>query len=123
MKDGKLLCEQCGVLIKGKGFQIDHTIPEALRSPGDKTKKLTIADGRLLCSGTPDACHDAKTTKKDVPSIARAVARQASHLGVATPTKNPIKSRGFEKTEKPQKPEPKRSAGLTELQRRYQNKS
>ncbi len=111
--DGVVFCEGCGVMVKGKNFQIDHIIAEALRTPEDRAKKLTIADGQLLCSGSSEACHDMKTQKGDVPAIAKAVSRQAAHLGVSTPTQNPIQSRGFQPTTKPLKLPPKIADGLS----------
>ena len=80
-------CEGCG--LPTRKWQFDHTISEEFVI--DKSKKLTIADGKLLCSGTPASCHDRKTAKEDQPAIARAKRIEAIHLGVST-SKSSIKS-------------------------------
>jgi hypothetical protein len=91
---GRIRCEECGcvcVAKEGLGYEFDHTIAEALIL--DKSRKLTAADGKLLCCGRPDSCHDRKTAKGDVPAIAKAKRREAKAAGVrpSTPVK-PIES-------------------------------
>jgi len=94
--NGAMRCEKCGLKIKGRNFQIDHIIADALRSDEDKkAKKLTAADGQLLCSGTPTSCHAIKTTKQDVPAIAKAKRAQAKDIGITKP-KGDLKTRGFD---------------------------
>jgi hypothetical protein len=68
-----LLCENCGR--PALRWQIDHRDPDAMQI--DKRRRLTAADGWLLCL----PCHRAKT-RKDVVDIAKAKRVQASHLGV-----------------------------------------
>jgi len=93
---GAMRCEKCGLKIKGRNFQIDHLIADALRSDEDKkARKLTAADGQLLCSGSPASCHAIKTTKEDVPAIAKAKSRQVKEIGIKKP-KGQIRHRGFE---------------------------
>lgn len=77
--NGVVYCEGCGA--QAKRFDIDHTIPDAMRT--DKSRKLTSADGKLLCSGGKDTCHG-KKTPDDVAKIAKAKRREARHLGVKT---------------------------------------
>lgn len=74
---GQVACEGCGLVLGRKPYEIDHTIPEALVV--DKTKPLTIADGQLLGK---ECCHRGGKTAKDVGDIARAVRRDAKHLGI-----------------------------------------
>jgi hypothetical protein len=49
---GRLCCEGCSLVLGLKPYEIDHTIPEGLLI--DKTKPLTIEDGKLLGK---DCCH------------------------------------------------------------------
>jgi hypothetical protein len=77
---GRITCEGCGQVLGHKPYEIDHTIPEALVL--DKTKPLTIAEGKLLGK---ECCHRGGKTAKDVGDIARAVRREAKHLGIKKP--------------------------------------
>lgn len=91
-KDGVVYCELCG--LPAKKIEIDHVIPDALHAEDKKSND--ISNARLLCQ----SCHKAKT-KVDVAEIARAKRREAKYLGVRDrPT---LKSRGFQKVEKPTK--------------------
>jgi hypothetical protein len=93
---GQIRCDVCGVAVKK--FQIDHKIAEAYVT--DKIRKLTADDGQLLCSGTPDSCHDRKTATDDVPGIARAKRREAAELGVRTSPVKPLQSAAFAVSER-----------------------
>jgi hypothetical protein len=56
---GRVRCEGCGAWMKSRAYyEIDHIIAEGLRPAADKRRRLTAADGRLLCRAV---CHDAKT--------------------------------------------------------------
>ncbi len=92
---GRIFCEGCGLNITGKVVEFDHTIPEALIV--DKTKPLTIEDGKALGR---DCCHRAPggKTAQDVATIAKAKRQEAGHLGIRTK----IQSAGFRKA-KPQR--------------------
>jgi len=94
---GLIWCEGCGLNITGKVVEFDHTIPEALIV--DKTKPLTIDDGKALGR---DCCHRAPggKTAQDVATIAKAKRQEAGHLGIRTK----IQSAGF------RKPPPQRRA-------------
>lgn len=87
---GRIFCEGCGLNITGKVVEFDHTIPEALIV--DKTKPLTIDDGKALGR---DCCHRAPggKTAQDVATIAKAKRQEAGHLGIRTK----IQSAGFRK--------------------------
>jgi hypothetical protein len=74
--DGRIQCEGCGLVLKARGFEFDHTIPEALVV--DKTKPLTADDGKLL----GPCCHrgaDGKT-KADIGQIAKAKRQERGHV-------------------------------------------
>lgn len=89
---GNIWCEGCGLNVTGKAVEFDHTIPEAMVV--DKTKPLTIDDGKALGR---DCCHRAPggKTAQDMADLAKAKRREADHLGIRkAPT---IQSRGFSK--------------------------
>lgn len=75
-------CEGCGLPVKK--FHLHHVIAEGYVV--DKSKKLTAKDGQLLCI----PCHAVETVKRDVPGIAQAKARQASHIGAKKPADKKI---------------------------------
>lgn len=68
-----VVCEGCSLVLSGKPYHVDHTIPDALLL--DKKRKLTAADGKLL---GVECCHTPKT-KDDVSNIARAKRRERKH--------------------------------------------
>ena len=73
-------CASCTLPIPpGKGWDIDHIIPLALGG-SDTTDNMQI-----LCR----PCHGAKTTKQDVPIIAKIERIRARHTG-AHRTKRPM---------------------------------
>lgn len=84
------VCELCGVKIAaGEPYDIEHRIPWAIGHDD--------SDANLYPAHEP--CHDAKTTGKDVPAIAK-VKRMAGETGQwARRQKNgsQLKSRGFQK--------------------------
>lgn len=92
---GIIHCEGCGLNITGKAVEFDHTIPEAMVI--DKTKPLTIEDGKALGR---DCCHRAPggKTAQDMADIAKAKRREAGHLGISRPRSN-FQSAGFAKAE------------------------
>ena len=77
-RDGVIYCEHCG--LPTKKHHIDHIIADALQV--DKSRKLTAADGELLCAGSRFTCHGIKTAEHDVPVIRQAQRREAKALGV-----------------------------------------
>lgn len=84
---GCIHCEGCGLNISGKAIEFDHVIAEALVL--DKTRELSVDDGRVLGR---DCCHRAPGAKtaQDLAVIAEAKRREARHLGI-----RPLSSRGF----------------------------
>lgn len=90
---GNIFCEGCGLNITGKAVEFDHTIPEAMVI--DKTKPLTIEDGKALGR---DCCHRAPggKTAQDLADIAKAKRREADHLRIAKPSS--LRSAGFPKS-------------------------
>lgn len=109
-RDSVVYCEKCG--LPTKRFEIDHTIAEEFVV--DKSKRLTAADGRLLCT----VCHKDKTATRDAPAIATARKREAKHLGAAPPAGN-IKSPGFTPPNKAKKPIRPVANGSSEISRRF----
>jgi hypothetical protein len=77
---GRVHCEGCGVwLPKRSDYQIDHIIPEGMRPLIDLQRKLTPADGQLLCIAV---CHPRKTGD-DKGDIGEAKRREGKHPLVA----------------------------------------
>ena len=115
--DGKICCEGCGMVLAGKPHEIDHIIPEGLRSEEDKKKPITIAEGQLLGKACCHRGEDGKTNK-DVKQIAKAKRQNAKHVGITRP-KQSIRSAPFARTDKPariQKPSPPRRALYQEIE-------
>lgn len=84
---GRIHCERCGAWCRKKAdYQIDHVIPEGMRPTADLARKLTPADGRLLCVAV---CHPRKT-EKDKGDIGKAKRLEAARLGVSTPPRRKI---------------------------------
>lgn len=82
---GEICCEKCNLVLAGKPYEIDHTIPEALRPEADKQRPITIAEGQLLGK---DCCHrgtDGKTNK-DVALIAKAKRQYDRANGIKRPS-------------------------------------
>jgi hypothetical protein len=97
--DGRIRCEKCRGVVKGKQYEIDHELAEELRV--DKSKKLTASEGMLLCI----PCHRGPVTGKtaaDIKIIAKAKRNEAKHLGIKR-KKAPIHSAGFPKAPKADK--------------------
>jgi hypothetical protein len=94
---GRVHCERCGAWCRKKAdYQIDHVIPEGMRPAADLARKLTPADGQLLCVAM---CHPDKT-KADKGDIGKAVRLEGAHLGVAKPPARKI-NWGHEREPKP----------------------
>ncbi|MER8532069.1 hypothetical protein NKH61_05420 [Mesorhizobium sp. M1005] len=64
---GVVTCEGCGLVLGKKPFEVDHTLPEALRDHTGRAP-LTAADGKLLGK----ACCHAPKTADDIRRIRKA---------------------------------------------------
>jgi hypothetical protein len=94
---GKVHCERCGEWCRKRAdYQIDHVIAEGSRPAADLARKLTPADGQLLCVAL---CHPVKT-KRDKADIGRAKRLEAAELGVKPPPRRKV-NWGHYKDEKP----------------------
>ena len=83
--DGQRSCEVCGAI--GIPLEIHHVDMDAMQV--DKSRKLTAADGKLLCV----PCHDAETAKQ-IPALAKAIRVSDRHTGVVR-SAGAIAQRGF----------------------------
>ena len=93
-RDGQQYCEivGCGCLIKPGYGEFHHIEQDAMQL--DKSLKLTQDKGLYICK----PCHK-EESKKQAPILAKALRREARHLGAHRP-KGTIKSAGFEKKER-----------------------
>lgn len=73
-------CECCTAKLSSGNMEYDHRIPDALGG------EATLENCVVLCR----TCHRAKTTKQDVPAIAKAKRREALHIGAKSPSRNPM---------------------------------
>lgn len=74
--DGQPACENCGAI--GVRLEVHHKDMDAIQI--DKSRKLTAADGELLC----EKCHDPITSKQR-KILAKALAVEAAHIGASRP--------------------------------------
>ncbi len=84
-------CERCGDKLKGSG-EFDHILPAAYGG------KPVLMNCHVLCR----PCHVEKTGK-DVRGMRKADRQRRNDNGAELPTKQPIKSRGFARSEKPKR--------------------
>jgi hypothetical protein len=75
--DGQIACEKCGAI--GLRLDLHHLEQDAMQI--DKSRKLTAADGALWCK----PCHD-QESKAQAPILAKALAREAAHVGARKPS-------------------------------------
>jgi hypothetical protein len=108
---GKVHCERCGKWCRKKADRaIDHIVAEGMRPAVDLRRKLTPADGQLLCLD----CHTPKT-KTDKGAIAKAVRLEAAQVGAKPPPRRKI---NWGHAREP-KPPLKVAAGKPRLAREY----
>jgi hypothetical protein len=70
-----------------KGLELNHDDMDAMQI--DKSRKLTIDDGHMLCKP-----HHTAITKKQRKDLARVQAAEARHLGDKDPRKQKVPNRG-----------------------------
>ncbi len=68
-------CEGCTRRLLAGDYNYDHIVPHAMGGPS------TADNIQLLCK----ACHGSKTTKQDVPQIAKAKRRERARFGIKKP--------------------------------------
>jgi len=112
-EQGRVHCERCGRWCPKKtDYQIDHVIAEGLRPAADLLRKLTPADGQLLCVAV---CHPEKT-EADKGHIGKAVRLEASHVGVDKPKRRKI---NWGHSSEPKPKLKKVAAGKSRIAREY----
>ena len=100
---GKLM--RCSAPLKGRKKEYDHILPIGLGG------KSTLANLQVLC----EACHTRKTSKEDVPRMAKADRQKNQDVGAEKPHKQAIPHRpGPEK-----KPPRELAPGVSNIARRY----
>jgi hypothetical protein len=110
---GRVHCERCGRWCSKKAdYQIDHVIAEGLRPAADLQRKLTPADGQLLCAAV---CHPEKT-KADKGHIGKAARLEAAHVSV---TKPPARKINWGARKEPKPKLEKIAAGKSRIAREY----
>ncbi len=85
-------CEACSAVLKPGEGEVDHILPCALGG------EPTVANGRLICR----VCHVAKSAT-DIRSIRKADRSRDKATGAIAP-KQKIKSAGFPRSAKPDRP-------------------
>lgn len=108
LKSGEIACEGCGLILGKKIYHVDHTVADGLQV--DKSRKLTVDDGKLL---GVECCHKPKT-KKDVEVISKAKRVEESYLGMRAPTKK-MRGLAFSKAARPEKTSTKIMPGYRAL--------
>lgn len=92
------LCVTCGIRIKaGDDWFIEHAIPLAL---GGKDEDDNCGPAHTACKAGKDI--------EDFGRIAKAKRIKQKHFGMKKPSRQQIKSAGFPKFDKPDKPHTKR---------------
>ncbi len=66
-------CEGCGIPLKGKAVEYDHDLPAAFGGGNE------LANCRVLCR---DGCHRAKTSRIDIPAIAKSNRIRSRQAGI-----------------------------------------
>lgn len=84
-------CEKCAAVLKTGEAEVDHILPDGLGG------EPILANAQVLCR----VCHKDKTGD-DVRRMRKADRQKAKQTGAARP-KGTMKSRGFDKTDKPRK--------------------
>lgn len=72
-------CEGCTALLAPARIEYDHIIPDSLGG------EPTLENCRVICA----ACHRVKTGD-DAGNLARALRREAKHIGASAPARRPM---------------------------------
>lgn len=91
---GQIQCERCWAFITK--WEYHHLAQDAMQI--DKSRKLTVADGELLCI----PCHKEESAAQ-APVLAKIKRVEAKRLGLRNGPQRPLQSRGFAKAEKPKR--------------------
>jgi 5-methylcytosine-specific restriction protein A len=73
------VCEDCTAKLFPGNVEYDHRMPDALDG------EPTLENCTVLCR----ACHKVKSAE-DASNLARALRREANHIGARAPSRNPI---------------------------------
>lgn len=73
-------CEKCKTKLYYGRYQYDHIRPSAFEG------KPTADNCMVLCT----SCHQSKTSKEDVPRIAKSNRQRDKHIGIKRKTSRPI---------------------------------
>ena len=107
---GRIHCQGCGIWLKSRNdYEIHHIVEERMRPIGDKERKLTTADGMVLCL----VCHP-RETKQGAADMAQAKRREAADLGLERPGKQKLR-----KAEKKERRPLRVANGKPQIARRY----
>jgi hypothetical protein len=91
---GQICCQGCGLVLGFKPYHIDHKHADGLADQKAPKRKLTAADGQLLCL----PCHKEKT-QADVQLMRKADRMKNFHTGATRP-KGKLQGRPFAKSNK-----------------------
>lgn len=72
-------CEGCGAILRPGHFDYDHDKPAAFGG------EAVLENCRVLC----DACHGAKTYKRDIPAVAKSNRIRAHRAGIRKKSRFP----------------------------------
>lgn len=72
-------CEACTAPLRVGHVHYDHVVPDALGG------EPTLMNCAVLCT----ACHAVKTTRQDVPQIAKMKRQRSAHIGAGKPSRWP----------------------------------
>ena len=78
-------CEKCTAKLFVGKIHYDHRIPDAMGG------EPTLGNCDVLCT----ACHSIKTTRADVPAIAKVKRIRAKHIGAHKPSTFPKAPPGY----------------------------
>ena len=74
------VCEGCTAPLRPGHFTYDHKIPWEL------SRDSRVENCQVLC----DNCNDTKTSRRDIPLIAKANRQRAKHIGAVDKSRTPL---------------------------------